>query len=590
MKSKDIKPFIEKLLTSDKPQCLLIDGPFGCGKTTEALILSNHLDVAKNYIKSESNEFRRVYYLPASGFDSVGEMKDTLLEIQNHAAKKIAGSVVTIFTVVTKAALSTASSPSLPSLPPEYSDGLAETAIDMAAEKITAWAKKKLKKNSVVIIDDLERLSEKVDFDEMFGFVNELKQSKISVICLAFSYAIKSEERKKQWGRFFEKTFDRVCLIEETDDEIIAKIIQSNDKNLIASVKELFANNYRILERAMALKNEVTKIIEEEAKREKLQLLLAEKEILIHCIVACRTIFENHELTHDNKPMKERDPELFNVHFGKYGERIANNIVYFFSPKKPKYEEVNIQVIRALLNFFLKLDQEAIKNRLLVRKRKKEAKKWMILFNDDELLKTQKDFQTRILNGEIKAEENCGLLTYMNLVNLPNSSFLKQDELEKYASIIAQDKSAYGFLEDEAAFDHSQDHAMKKLFELTSARMREDYDKNLSEDMAKAFGEKDWEGLTRLLEDYVTYRQIYPLPITLEKLTKNHFFMPNINNKPSLDEYQYVNELCKKCFKGDFPKESIKAELESQVAKNGTKMGRCRIDRLISYYKLDDHR
>ena len=114
----------------------------------------------------------------------------------------------------------------------------------ISERELFAMTSEKFKKNRIIVIDDLERRKAGLDLEELFGVIEELKQSNyIKVILIANSNEIQGNERNT-FDKYKEKIIDRIFEITEhsksikwfdlgIDGEFIGKfLIQHNVKNL----------------------------------------------------------------------------------------------------------------------------------------------------------------------------------------------------------------------------------------------------------------------------------------------------------------------------------------------------------------------
>ena len=114
----------------------------------------------------------------------------------------------------------------------------------ISERELFAMTSEKFKKNRIIVIDDLERRKAGLDLEELFGVIEELKQSNyIKVILIANSNEIHGNERNT-FDKYKEKIIDRIFEITEhsksikwfdlgIDGEFIGKfLIQHNVKNL----------------------------------------------------------------------------------------------------------------------------------------------------------------------------------------------------------------------------------------------------------------------------------------------------------------------------------------------------------------------
>lgn len=102
----------------------------------------------------------------------------------------------------------------------------------------------------IVVIDDLERCSDKVNLEEVFGIVEELKQIPyVKVIMVAYIEEMK-ELHKEVFNRYNEKVIDRIYHITEIPKDIIWGNIGIHAGFITDFLKSHKVKNLRTLEKA----------------------------------------------------------------------------------------------------------------------------------------------------------------------------------------------------------------------------------------------------------------------------------------------------------------------------------------------------
>ena len=197
MRSKDISKVIDKFIKDERLHAVLIDGPWGSGKTYQI----------KNLLK-EKEKKEQIYYVSLFGCDSIDELHTTLYNMihpkkvrNNKIAQTISKSIKVI----------------------PYVGGIGE-----ALEYQLNSSPKDLRSEAVVIFDDLERISEEVSFNTLLGYFNQLILQKIKIVCLCSANCIKREVLA-DFNNFKEKVFDRVFEINQSEEEVIYDIFKKYD-------------------------------------------------------------------------------------------------------------------------------------------------------------------------------------------------------------------------------------------------------------------------------------------------------------------------------------------------------------------------
>jgi hypothetical protein len=219
MKSTGIKEILEQFVSNSSFQFVLIDGPWGCGKTYAVeKFITSHKKIP-------------IYYVSMFGIKSIDEIN---LRLYQQSRKK---------TIFAKKTLMFACK-AIKAIP---NIGGIGDALDF---QLGQMDNSKLKGKTLIVLDDLERLSSTVSFIELLGYMNELSLSQCKIVCLISSLNL-DEEKRKTFNDFKEKAFDHYYQISETDNSVFSKIFSEYGKYGIDSAFPLFNKNYR-----MAIKTE----------------------------------------------------------------------------------------------------------------------------------------------------------------------------------------------------------------------------------------------------------------------------------------------------------------------------------------------
>ena len=133
-------------------------------------------------------------------------------------------------------------------------DALAKT---VSERELLAVASSKFKKNRIIVIDDLERRKAGLDLEELFGVIEELKQSNyIKVILVANSNEI-HESEKQTFDKYKEKIIDRVFEITEHSASIKWGVFGIDGEFIDGFLMHHSAKNLRTLQKAQDFYNDV---------------------------------------------------------------------------------------------------------------------------------------------------------------------------------------------------------------------------------------------------------------------------------------------------------------------------------------------
>ena len=229
MRIEDISDIIKNFLTqNDSYTSILIDGKWGCGKTTQIKKCINDIDN------------NNIIYTSLFGVKNAEELSLCFKKIGETA--KLIGNVTSI-------GLS-----AIPIVGPSISSALSNV-LDQYSDA------KKIKKDKIFIFDDLERVDKSASLTSILGFFNTLMLNGCRVLCLSALEEIKDSDRRNEFDRFVEKAFDRVYHIDEDSNEIYADLFSDMAITNLERITKGFNGNIRLAKRVVVLcKNVVNKI------------------------------------------------------------------------------------------------------------------------------------------------------------------------------------------------------------------------------------------------------------------------------------------------------------------------------------------
>lgn len=235
----------------DSNRAILVDGPWGVGKTYQIL------QFLKKDPFTKDKEKNRIIYVSLFGKTTIDEIHtdiySKLYPLKNGAKKviqvipKVAplfGSVGNIISNM-EFALNTDENKlnSLGKNIEKVSQNVETIANDINSVSDSKSKVRKSKNRTIVIFDDLERIDpQKMSFGDILGYINNLFLQNIKVIVICNSKEIKDEN----FISFKEKVFDREYKISATNDQIISSYFGDNSIYLKDYIIREFDNNLRI--------------------------------------------------------------------------------------------------------------------------------------------------------------------------------------------------------------------------------------------------------------------------------------------------------------------------------------------------------
>lgn len=268
MKNTDIEkqlaeffaPFLdEKNENRVVSRSMLIDGPWGCGKTYQIMeFLKNH----KKELRKKNK--KRIGYISLFGLNSIEEINTEICNSLFSHSRKMMNALkksMKAFGTVLRASS-------------YFCGGLGSGAeIAECLSSMLEQNQGKAKKKAIIIIDDLERLStDKISYSDLLGYLNGLMAGNCRIICIMNSRSIINSSNNEENGfkDFYEKVFDEIRIIDDVDEETYTAIFRNNDNNKDYDIPStwypLFKLNLRIAQRTYLNYKKVLKHIEDKNK------------------------------------------------------------------------------------------------------------------------------------------------------------------------------------------------------------------------------------------------------------------------------------------------------------------------------------
>lgn len=320
MKTIELNDTLEKLINVSGYRSILIDGPWGCGKTYEI----------KKFL---NNHKRKCVYVSVFGLETINEIN---AEIYRRSHK------VSLFFKKSLNSISKVTAPI------KYVGNITE-ALSYQLNNIDA---SKIKKFKIVILDDIERLSEAINYKDLVGYINRLFLSECRVVCIASLSSLQSEtnkERLRDFQAFREKVFDGFICINNISTETLDSIFSDLNISDIKEAYPLFENNVRL---ASNVKRFYLDIKKEMATDKKFRI--SDFELFKICIFTTKCVLLNHPEKPVLKDTKQSFPSFYyDSLVSEFGENTTNGVYKYF-PNKTGYE-LKENCISYLKDYVIKL-------------------------------------------------------------------------------------------------------------------------------------------------------------------------------------------------------------------------------------------
>lgn len=271
----------------DNNRAILVDGPWGVGKTYQILKF-----LKKDASKNTKGKKTKIVYVSLFGKTTIDEIHTDIYS-KLHPVKNGAKRVVSIipkvaplfgtvgniisgmeFSLKTNEEENVSFGKNIGKIAQGIQE-LSDNIDDAITDKVTI---KKVKNKTIIIFDDLERIdTEEISYVDILGYINNLFLQNIKVIAICNSKEIKIDEFKS----FKEKVFDREYKISSTDNQIISSYFGEYSDLLKDYITDEFNKNLRIAHRVSVFFKEVIEKLSE--YNEKYFEKISNETLLFNC-------------------------------------------------------------------------------------------------------------------------------------------------------------------------------------------------------------------------------------------------------------------------------------------------------------------
>lgn len=290
MNATDLKKIVREFIENpEKGNAILIDGPWGCGKTFTIYQSFKSLKEGDEDVKNKKIKPDHFVYVSLFGLESIDEIHSDIYQKYNHTIIKLKRSINGTLGVISKTA--------------SFMGARAiEETLKLAANITTADnEKKELNRGPcIVFFDDLERLSNKISYLDLLGyFNNRIFQFGGRIICLCNQEAIEDKSRADDFKRFKEKVFDREYRIDKDVRFVFDEVFKDIKIENIQETYSSFKSNIRFAKKTASFYEELTDHIDD--RYEKYESIFPRINIFRACIKIIDEVL--NEKT--DKPKKE---------------------------------------------------------------------------------------------------------------------------------------------------------------------------------------------------------------------------------------------------------------------------------------------
>ena len=554
----DIVTIIEDFIKDNNLKSILIDGPWGSGKTT----------IINDFIKKNAKK-NKIEYVSLFGINSIDEI-NTKLYFSNKTNKN----VNKIGTIVSRA---------IGVVPIEgYNIG---DALDFVLGELKNGYKIK---NTIIIFDDFERIKN-VDYVELMGYFNNLNLQFCKIICIVSSENI-DDAKIIEFNKFKEKVFDRVYKIDCVNNEVFKNIFDDLNIDSIDRKFYLFNNNIRLAKKTKGLYLEIINHI----KENKIRLKDSDNYIIfINCIYAIISMFGSYIVNgcndaNINKASQYNDYLIDQKFCSIRDKEIINNLKSMIS-NDIYSKDMQIIGFLDLLNSILKIlyykDYTALDiffNRQEDNKVKNILKKQFFFLSDSEKKKYYNYF-IRVLNGkrELTNEEITTCLTDIyaysdfNLTNNVLEKFIRYIIRNRDESVLNDPYTLIHFITEKGTSGSRNGKEFVSNFKMIYDMECEKQDEEVFDSITK---KNNYTELSAYLQNIHESKKWLN-----NKLKNNDYYFPNITKSIDYEMWSYCHAIANYCKNSELDSDFIqklRLLIKNNMDNNSLK------DRIVTLIKI----
>lgn len=529
---------------------MLIDGPWGCGKTYQIMeFLRNH----KKELRKKNK--KRIGYISLFGLNSIEEINTEICNSLFSHSRKMMNALkksMKVFGTVLRASS-------------YFCGGLGSGAeIAKCLSSMLGPNQGKAKKKAIIIIDDLERLStDKVSYSDLLGYLNGLMAGNCRIICIMNSRSIINSSNSEENGfkDFYEKVFDEIRIIDDVDEETYAAIFRNNDNNKDYDISPtwypLFKSNLRIAQRTYLNYKKVLKHIEDKNKYVSYEEKMTKEDLFKLCYYSTymtfKYLFDEKKEKIDELKANEREKAIQNMldnltsplHVSKdwiyYAlKQLCNEDGFTEDDDIPNFR----YRIRVLTSFFFENNSSGIDS--IFKKADSEAapilSEYIFYLSETDKEKYCAAFVEMINKGDFTFDDSF----FHNI----------EDILDYYPSFTFDDETTNKIVEKmvEEKVDKrkingyvlmSEESHGNRCYEFTiqlQERYFQKFDESVSTRLKAYIDKDDYRSATDLLEDYFKNPGNEKSKL-IDEIIEHDFYFPNLSNTITPSSWDYCHKI-----------------------------------------------
>ncbi len=538
MNISNLTKILDSFYSNNKIKSILIDGPWGCGKTYT--------------IKKFINDKNSICYVSLFGIKNVDEL-NTFIYKTVHTNR-----------IVSKYSFNSISKIVNPLSTTIYANPYVLQKIEDT-------------ENPIIVFDDLERVEQSFSLTELFGYIDKFINNGIRIICCYNKE--KLDESKKKSFNFLEKIFDRIFVISETNTDFLRELLPENIDldfyDFYMNLYVFFGANLRAYIKIIQFYEYLIKNIQNVENNVK-KIVLYNISYLIYVIFYFPdTIILNTE------GFLKTDKTI-------YGENIAKRIEYI-KLNNGVFDKLNIDCFYALINLFLFDEFNSLSKALdiiqNINSNSKDSENRFISFyllSDEDKKKYIPKFVEDIQKNTKYFDSQSGRQTLFDVLRYKQCK-LNDEEITIICEGIMNSKNSKDLLDDLDCLEIKNNDTIIQELKSKCQIIRNNY---FSSVVSDAMNTKDYDKLNKLFLDL---RDNYTEMISfLRKLEKENFVLPDLSATITDSQWTYCHKLARNISqsKDGLLKQSFSDTLSKIVDENGNKSKSLndRVDAICNQY------
>lgn len=555
MKANELSNCLEKLLSVSKYRSILVDGPWGCGKTYEI----------RKFIKKKKN---KCIYVSLFGLETIDEINTEIYK-QSHKGRIRAANVSN---VISKAIA-----------PVKYVSNVA----DALAFQLNEIDVSKIKKSKIVVIDDLERLSKQIEYKDLVGYINKLLMNEVRIVCLVSLEGLKGDSsRLKDFLEFREKVFDSCLSINQSPTDVFDNLFSKYSIKNSELVYELFDNNIRMAKKTELLFNDILKVIRSSSAS---KTVINEYEILKTCAYTILCVVGFNDCEFKSNDSKSYESLFYKHECEEYGENVANGFVKYFSGRTENNDNYLKPYVQALTKYYRFMDPNSFLETISIKKPEETDVLEMTPFylSDEGKKKYFDEFVHRVKTAKEWNDlfEKCVRAIYADTVfELPD------DVIRLLATLDAHTKQNKNHTDrSSVAFDYfpggfSKNSKQNHFVDIYREEYTKTVFKRIIDEVEKTVKNGEYERTIDLLKEV----QYSNNPVVKDMLIVNSFFIPDLSGEITESQWSFCHRIANIAQRLELKKEYKNVIKDIyQTAKNKTNSLKTRLWALV-YYGLNE--